>query len=174
MPRDRLIRACVGDHSLKPIRDSVVLGAKLIIDYQSALNCSQPRYVNILLNQPAPSRPLIHCASAMLDACGKATNVQLDPSGQYLFLTDPALQQVRVAHINLPDNAVTDTGSFLPFTAQTPGFAFSPDGMLVYALLACDFNLHIYRFDQTTGSLTEGGDSIPIPNSAGFAPALRR
>ncbi|MFY9910428.1 MAG: beta-propeller fold lactonase family protein, partial [Candidatus Sulfotelmatobacter sp.] len=114
------------------------------------------------------------CTSAMLSACGTSTNVQLDPSGNYLFLTDPASQQVRVGSIDLPENAVTDTGNFLPFTSQTPGFAFSPDGALVYALLASDLNLHVYRFDPTSGNLTEGEASIPVPNSAGFAPALRQ
>jgi len=157
-----------------PIRDSVVLGATLIIDYQNALDCSWPRYVNVFPNKPDPLQPLIQCASAMLSACGTATNVQLDPSGNYLFLTDPASRQVRVGSINLPENAVTDTGNFLPFTAQTPGFAFSPDGTLVYALLATDFSLHIFRFDQTSGNLVEGDASIPMPNSAGFSPALRR
>ena len=157
-----------------PVKDSVVFGATLIIDYQNAFDCSQPRYVNVLPNKPEPLRPLIHCASAMLSSCGTATNVQLDPSGNYLFLTDPESQQVRVGSVDLPKNAVIDTGNFLPLTAQTPGFAFSPDGTLVYALLASDFSLHIYRFDQTSGNLMEGDASIPMPNSAGFSPASRR
>jgi DNA-binding beta-propeller fold protein YncE len=157
-----------------PIRDSVALGATLVIDYQNTLNYSQPGYVNILSNEPEPPQQLIHCTSAMLGACGTATNVQLDPSGKYLFLTDPASQQVRVARIDFPANAITDTGHFLSFTAQTPGFAFSPDGTLVYALLASDSSLHVYRFDQTSGNLMEGSTSIPMPNSAGFSPALRR
>ncbi|MGB8113638.1 MAG: beta-propeller fold lactonase family protein, partial [Candidatus Sulfotelmatobacter sp.] len=156
-----------------PGGDSVVFGATLIVDYRD-LGCSEPRYVNVLSNIPEPSRQLIHCTSAMLSACGTSTNVQLDPSGNYLFLTDPASQQVRVGSIDLPENAVTDTGNFLPFTSQTPGFAFSPDGALVYALLASDLNLHVYRFDPTSGNLTEGEASIPVPNSAGFAPALRQ
>ncbi|MGC1448516.1 MAG: hypothetical protein WA830_00630 [Candidatus Sulfotelmatobacter sp.] len=157
-----------------PIRDSVVLGATLVVDYQNALNYSPPGYVNVLLNEPEPPQQLIHCASTMLGACGTATNVQLDPSGQYLFLTDPASQQVHVAGIDLSANVITDTGNFLPFTAETPGFAFSPDGILVYAWLASDSSLHIYGFDQTSGNLTEGAASIPLPNSAGFSPALRR
>jgi hypothetical protein len=157
-----------------PGSDSVVFGASLIIDYQSTFNCSQPRYVDVLPNQAEPPQVLIHCTSAMLGACGTASNVQPDPSGDYLFLTDPASQQVRVARLNLSENVVTDTGNFLPFTAQTPGFAFSPDGTLVYALLASDSSLHVYHFDQTSGNLMEGGASIPMPNSAGFAPALRQ
>ena len=72
----------------------------------------------------------------MLSACGDASNVRLDPSGQYLFLTDPAAQQVSVGHINLPKHKIEDTGSFLPLTGQSPGFSFSPDGKFVYAVLA--------------------------------------
>ena len=157
-----------------PVRDSTVLGAKLAIEYQNVLNYLGPGYVNVLSNEPEPPQPLIHCASAMLTACGTASNVQIDPSGKYLFLTDPASGQVRVGLIDFPANAIADTGNFLPFTAETPGFAFSPDGTLVYAWLAIDHSLHIYRFDQTSGSLTESSASIPLSNSAGFLPALRR
>lgn len=155
-----------------PGKDSVILGTRLIIEYQSAMSCSQPRSVYVLPNQLNPAAQIV-CSSSMLDACGTTTNVQLDPSGQYLFLTDPASQRVRVARINLSDNALTDTGSSLPITAQTPGFAFSPDGILVYAWLATDFRLHVYRFDQTTGNLTEGSTSVAMPQCGGFLPALR-
>jgi 6-phosphogluconolactonase (cycloisomerase 2 family) len=110
----------------------------------------------------------------MLSACGTASNVQLDPSGAYLFVTDSASQMVRVARINLSSKTLTDTGNFFPITAQIPGFAFSPDGTIVYAWLASDSNLHMYGFDSSTGRLTEGGTSIPMSNSAGFVPALRR
>jgi hypothetical protein len=158
-----------------PTGDSVVvISPTLVIDYQNSYNYSSPGYVNVLSNVPEPPQQLIHCAPAMLGACGKATNVQLDPSGQYLFLTDPTSRQVRVARMELPADVVTDTGNFLPFTAETPGFAFSPDGTVVYAWLASDSTLHIYRFDQSSGNLTEGGASIFLPNGSGFAPALRQ
>jgi hypothetical protein len=158
-----------------PTGDSVVvISPTLVIDYQNSYNYSSPGYVNVLSNVPEPPQQLIHCAPAMLGACGKATNVQLDTSGQYLFLTDPTSQQVRVARMDLPANVVTDTGNFFPFTAETPGFAFSPDGTVVYAWLASDSSLHMYRFDQSSGNLTEGGASIPLPNRSGFAPALRQ
>ena len=160
---------------LRPsVRDSIVFGASLIIDYRSVMNARQPRYVDVFANEPTPSGEIVHCTSAMLEACGTASNVQLDPSGKYLFVTDPALQSVRVERIDLQQHLVSDTGSAMPFTAQTPGFAFSPDGTLVYALLASDQNLHIYHFDQRRGSLTESGNTIPMSSSAGFAPALRR
>jgi DNA-binding beta-propeller fold protein YncE len=157
-----------------PVRDSTILGAKLAIEYQNVLDYLGPGYVNVLSNEPEPPQQLIHCAGAMLSACGTASNVQIDPSGKYLFLTDPVSRQVRVGLIDFPANAIADTGNFLPLTAQTPGFAFSPDGTLVYAWLASDRSLHIYRFDRTSGNLTDGGRSIALPNSAGFSPALRQ
>lgn len=156
-----------------PAGDSIALGATLLIDYQSAFNYSQPQYVDVLSNEPEPPQLLIHCAASMLHSCAASTNVELDPSGKHLFMTDPSLHQVRVAAIDLSSNKVVDTGSFLPFTAQTPGFAFSADGTLVYALLAGDSSIHVYRFDPSTGSLTEGPTPIPITSSEGFTPASR-
>ena len=156
-----------------PARDSIALGATLIIDYQSAFDYSQPQYLDVLSNEPEPPQMLIHCTITMLHSCAASTNVELDPSGKYLFMTDPSLHQVRVASIDLSSNQVLDTGSFLPFTAETPGFAFSPDGTLVYALLASDSSIHVFRFDPTTGSLSEGPKPIPITASGGFAPSLR-
>lgn len=156
-----------------PLQDSTFFGASLIVDYDNSFNTAPPRYVTILPNTPNPRKYLIQCGSAMLSACGDSSNVQLDPSGQYLFLTDPSSQQVRVGHISLPKRKIEDTNNFLPLTAQTPGFSFSPDGKLVYALLASDLSIHIFGFDSTTGTLTEGSTPIAIPSSAGFAPALR-
>jgi len=157
-----------------PGKDSVVFGTTLIIDYQNEMDCPQPRYVDVLPNEPQPPGPLIQCRSNMLGACGAASNVQLDPSGTYLFLTDTEAQQVRVVKIDLSRHAVTDTGSFLPLSAQTPGFSFSPDGTLVYALLASDRSVHIFGFDRTSGRLGEGPTPIPRSASAGFLPARRR
>lgn len=157
-----------------PLQDSTVFGAKVIIDYNNASNTAPPRHVTILPNTPNPREHLIQCGSAMLSACGNATNVQIDPSGEYLFLTDSLAQQVRVAGIHLDRHELLDTGSFLPSTAQTPGFVFSPDGKVVYAVLASDLSLHIYVFDRSDGTLTESSATIPISDSAGFVAALHR
>lgn len=156
-----------------PFQDSTIFGSNLIVDYDNSLDTSPPRYVTVLPNTPKPRKDLIQCGNAMLSACGDASDVQLDPSGQYLFLTNPSAQQVRVGHINLAKHTIDDTGNFLPLTAQTPGFSFSPDGKLVYAVLASDSSLHIFGFDRGSGALTEGPTSIPIPDSAGFVPATQ-
>jgi len=156
-----------------PFMDSVALGRTVIVEYQNALTCSEPRYLKVFANNPEPSRQLIQCGSDMLQACGTATDVQIHPSGHYLFLTDPASQKIRIARMNMSNEVIADTGNFIPFTMQTPGFAFSPDGTLVYALLACDCSLHVYRFDQSSGYLVQGPASIPMTSSAGFLPATR-
>jgi hypothetical protein len=156
-----------------PLQASTVFGANLIIDYDNSLNTAPPRYVTVLPNTRNSQKHLIQCGSTMLSACGNASDIQLDPSEQYLFLTDPASQQTQVGYIDLNKHTIRDTGSFLPLTAQTPGFAFSPDGKLVYALLASDLSLHIFGFNRSSGALSEGPASIPIPASAGFVPALR-
>jgi 6-phosphogluconolactonase (cycloisomerase 2 family) len=58
-------------------------------------------------------------------------------------------------------------------TAEIPGFAFSPDGTLLYAVLASDSNLHVYSFNSASGRLVDGGTPLPIGSSAGFCPAVR-
>ncbi len=149
-----------------------VIGNKLMIDdYRPS---SSSGYLNVFPNVPSPRRPVIHCTSAMLSVCETATNVQLDPSGHYLFLTDPKTQLVHVSGINVAAHRVADTGGSIPFTAETPGFSFSPDGTLVYAILASDDSVHVYRFDPGSGALTAGGSPLPLPASGGICPAMRR
>jgi 6-phosphogluconolactonase (cycloisomerase 2 family) len=109
----------------------------------------------------------------MLTACATATNVEIDPVGKYLFLTDPPTQQIHVARIHLGAKTVEDTGNAIPMTAETPGFAFSPDGTLVYAVLASDSSLHLYSFNPASGQLTDGNSPLPINSNYGFCPAFR-
>jgi 6-phosphogluconolactonase (cycloisomerase 2 family) len=109
----------------------------------------------------------------MLPACETATDVQIDPTGQYLFLTDPSTQQVHVTRIRLKAMKVQDTGNAIPMTAETPGFAFSPDGTMVYAVLASDSSVHVYSFNSASGKLVGGGTPLPIGGNYGFCPAFR-
>ena len=153
--------------------DTVVIGRRIIIDQHVSSNNIQQGYLNILANTPNPDL-LIHCTYAMLSFCTTASNVQLDGFGEYLFLTDPTSQAVHVAFINLRDRKIIDTGNSLPMTAQTPGFAFSPDRSIVYAILDSDNSVHFYHFDITSGTLTEGGTPLPIGSASGICPALYR
>jgi len=151
--------------------NTLAIGAELIIDtYRSP---GATGYLDVLRNPPK-SQALIHCTAAMLHACQSASNVQLHPSGRYLFLTDPGTQQIQVAKINLSANKIESIGASIPMTAQIPGFFFSPDGTLVYALLASDAILHIYNFDSRSGQLTDTGITLTPPTAdTGFCPAKR-
>lgn len=153
--------------------DSVALGSELIIDANLSSSEPEGNYVNVFPNPPEPDKPLIHCTSEMLDACGTASNVELDPSGRYLLLTDPATQSVRVAFIDLGAKQLIDTGGSFPMPAETPGFSFSPSGTLIFAILASDSSVHAYAFDRASGSITAGMFSLPVPPGAGIAPAER-
>ena len=79
-----------------------------------------------------------------------------------------------MARIELNAKKIEDTGNSIPLTAETPGFAFSPDGKLVYAVLASDSSVHVYSFDSASGQLTDGGSTLPIASTYGFCPAVRR
>ncbi len=151
----------------------VVIGSVIVDQYQSDTDTTQ-NYLDIFPNIPNTTQPIIHCTITMLSSCATATNVQLDPSGHYLFLTDPTTQAVHVAALNLSEKTIHDTGSSIPMTSQTPGFAFSPDGNIVYAMLASDRALHFYHFDSSSGSVNEAGTPIPLAPGSGICPALRQ
>jgi Lactonase, 7-bladed beta-propeller len=161
-----------GEAGLWNATNVLAIGTKLIIDtYRNPLS-SASGYLDVVPNPPGPT--MIRCTAAMLAACQSATNVQLDPSGQYLFLTNPGTQQVQIARINLTQHKIELTGSTIPMTAETPGYFFSPDGNVVYALLATDNNLHVYSFDSDSGVLTDTGIFlVPPASNAGFCPARR-
>lgn len=151
--------------------EDVVIGNVIIEQYRSDTNASQS-YLDIFPNTPDPRRPRIYCTMAMLSYCVTTTNIQLDKSGRYLFLTDPDTHSVHVAAIDLDGRSIRDTGNSIPMTSQTPGFAFSRDGSIVYALLKSDDSLHFYHFDSTSGSLSEAGTPLPVAPGSGICPAL--
>jgi hypothetical protein len=151
--------------------DTLVIGTHVMVDEHRA--SAATGYIDVFPLAPRPRRHLFRCTSAMLPACATATNVQIDPTGQYLFLTDPSTQQVHVTRIRLKAMKVQDTGNAIPMTAETPGFAFSPDGTLVYAVLASDSSVHVYSFNSASGQLVGGGNPLPIGGNYGFCPAFR-
>jgi hypothetical protein len=151
----------------------VAIGKVIVDQYQSDFSASQS-YLDIFPNTPNPPKAAIHCTIGMFSPCATATNVQLDISGQYLFLTDPATQAIHVAFIDMSGMKISDTGSSIPMTSQVPGFAFSPNGSIVYAMLASDSSVHFYHFDQSSGSLSEAGTPLALTPGAGICPASRR
>ena len=152
---------------LDPTED-VTLGSVIAVLHQGT-GTSPEGYLDIFPNSPNPKRT-VHCTTAMLSYCGSATNVQLDRSGKFLFLTDPGTSAIHVARISPAKHKLLDTGSSMPMTLQTPGFAFNRNGSIVYAMQT-DGNLHFFHFDAGSGSLTEGGTPIPLAQGSGICPA---
>ena len=151
----------------------VAIGQVIVDQYQSDSGPGQS-YLNIYPNTPNPKKASIHCAIHMLSYCATASNVQLAPGGHYLFLSDPATQSIHIAAINLSGHKLTDTGHSIPMTYQTPGVAFSPDGSILYAMVAGDRSLHFYQFDKNSGTISESSVPIPLGSDSGFCPAEYR
>jgi hypothetical protein len=143
---------------------------KVIVDQYQSDNSQYQSYLDIFPTTPNVTEPLIHCTFTMLQFCATATNVQLHPSGRYLFLTDPTTGEIHIAAIDLASKQISDTGNSIPKTWQTPGLVFSPDRKIIYAELATDKSVHFYQFDVSSGALAERG--TPIPTTGGICPAF--
>lgn len=148
--------------------EDVAIGALIAVQHQNSTNPNQG-YLDIFPNAPNPKRT-IHCTMAMLAYCATATNIQLDPTGHFLFLTDPSTGAIHVALINLSQRKIVDTGDSMPMTSQTPGFAFNQNGSIVYSMQT-DGSVHFFHFDSSSGTLTEGGTPLPIAQGSGICPA---
>ncbi len=152
--------------------DILVIGKQIMIDeHRPSAGAGS---LDVLPLAPSPQHNLFSCTAAMLGSCATAANVQIDPAGAYVFLTDIATQRIHIAKIGLDSKRLEDTGDFIAMTAEIPGFAFSPDGTLVYALLAEDSSLHVYGFDSASGHVRGGDNSLPLAGNMGFAPAERK
>ena len=174
MYRERLINKTNGtlgaDSQLISLNsnEDVAIGTVIAVQHQNSSSPNQC-YLDIFPNSPNPKRA-IHCTMAMLAYCATATNIQLDRTGKFLFLTDPATGAIHVASMNLASLKIVDTGNSMPMTAQTPGYAFNQNGSIVYAMQT-DGNVHFFHFDAATGALTQGGTPIPIAQGSGICPA---
>ncbi len=146
----------------------VAIGPVIVLSQQYS---TAPRqgYIDIFPNNPN-SRRSVHCTAQMLSFCGTATDVQLDRSGKHLFITDPVSSAIHVVRVSLVNHRLVDTGSSMPMTSQTPGFAFNSNGSIVYAMQR-DGNLHFFHFDASSGALTEGGNPLPLAQGSGICPA---
>lgn len=152
--------------------NQLAIGDKLLVDLRQIDNGTG--YINIYANPPGNSAPLIHCAASMLSLCETSSNIQLDPSGGYIFLTDPTSMQISASKIDLPGHQIRATGSLLPPTEATPGFFFSPDGKLIYATAAADGDLHVYSFDPVTGQIVSSSSALPLPpGNVALCPSTR-
>jgi len=151
--------------------EDVAIGAVIAVEHQNS-NSPNQGYVDVFPNTPHPKRT-IHCTMTMLAYCATATNIQLDRTGKFLFLTDPGTGAIHVASLNLSNHRIVDTGNSMPMTSQTPGFVFNQNGSIAYAMQT-DGKVHFFHFDAATGALTEGGTPLPIAQGSGICPAHYR
>lgn len=158
------------DHQIIALNgnEDVAIGPVIAVQHQNNLNPTQA-YLDIFPNIPNPKRA-IHCTVAMLSYCATATNIQLDRSGRFLFLTDPVTAAIHVVWMNLAKNRIVDTQNSMPMTSQTPGYVFNQAGNIIFAMQT-DGNVHFFHFDPTSGSLTEGGTPLPVAQGSGICPA---
>jgi 6-phosphogluconolactonase (cycloisomerase 2 family) len=147
--------------------EDVAIGAVIAVQHQNS--ASSQAYLDVYPSVPNPKRA-IHCTPGMLAYCATADNIQLDRSGKFLFLTDPATAAIHVVRMNLTTNRIVDTGTSMPMTSQTPGYVFNQTGNIVYAMQT-DGNIHFFHFDPASGSLTESGTPLPITQGSGICPA---
>lgn len=147
--------------------DFSVIGESLIgedFDFQQC--CS---YGGISLYQNSlkaiGSKPLIACTSTMLAVCGDYSIMAFHPSGKYLFVTDYTTNEVSILYISLPLKKLESSGAFIPGSPTT--VAFSPDGLLVYAVENSE--ILVYVFNPHSGLLT-ASTSIAAPGVGHILP----
>jgi len=101
--------------------------------------------------------PLLDCTSAMLAACGEASQFWQDVSGQYLLL---ALSNgFDIARIDYAASQITDTGYSIP---EQP--YFSPDDSILYgAGYGLTTYVQVYGFNRSTGAVTTGAQIEVTP-----------
>ena len=112
--------------------------------------------------------PLIDCTSAMLAACGQASQFWQDVSGQYLLL--PLSNGFDIARIDYVARQITDTGYSIP---EQP--YFSPDDSVLYgAVYGLANYVQVYGFNRNTGAVTTGSQVQFTPAFWNTFTALRR
>ncbi|HZR29193.1 MAG TPA: hypothetical protein VFA71_10445, partial [Terriglobales bacterium] len=91
--------------------DVTTIGKKYVANYFNALSWRVPQmtYIDVVPVQDT-STASIHCTSTMTDACLNAGNVRFDVSGDFLFVTDVVLKQIRVLKVDATAKTLHDTG----------------------------------------------------------------
>jgi hypothetical protein len=137
-------------------------------------NESEPApQINIYPNALDPTTPTINCTSSMLSICGDmiaagdtATGLYFHPSGKYLFAIDISTNEVPIIYISLALKKLEASSSSIPGNPST--VAFSPDGLLVYAIEGSE--ILVYVFNPHTGLLT-ARTSVAAPDVGLILPA---
>ena len=122
--------------------------------------------------------PLFTCTAEMMDACGNAVSISVDPEGKDVFFQvfgDRSLCYIgcifQIGRLLLEKNEVVPTGYSLPLNAS---LVFSPDDALVYAVAQINSSaVDIFLFDPDTGALRPGGQIHGPHSGFGMVPAVR-
>jgi hypothetical protein len=123
--------------------------------------------INVYLNTVFPQNAIINCTSTMLQVCGDSifagdteSGLYFDPTGQYLFVLDATTNQTPILHVDLTNDTLTETGSFLS-SPVVP--VFSHDGKMVYG--NAKGTVLVNAFDQANGEST-ASSTISVPEGS--------
>jgi 6-phosphogluconolactonase (cycloisomerase 2 family) len=93
----------------------------------------------------------IACSPSLLSYCGdEVAQLYFDPANKNLFVADPDVNQVFIAHIDFQRSQLLSTPTSIP---GLPAIYFSPDSRLVYAVNSNSNDIGIYTFQSNTGDL---------------------
>jgi hypothetical protein len=94
---------------------------------------------------------LVQCDPSTLTLCWDYPNaIYIHPSDKYLFLADQVTNDVPILYVSLPLKQLIRSGASIPGLPST--LAFSPDGLLVYAIEGS--KILVYVFNPHSGLLT--------------------
>jgi hypothetical protein len=110
--------------------------------------------------QPNETAPLISCGTDQYAPCGDFVDATVNPSGQYVFLTDPT-STTYIVKVNLTSRRLLPQSSSIPYEVQE----FSPDGDIAYGVNDVNgaLEIEIYAFNVSNGDVTQGG-TISVPS----------
>lgn len=101
-----------------------------------------------------------------------ATSAVVDPTGNFLFVTDgrgPAVSSVTSFRIDQTSGALTEVDS-KPAGDQPQGITVHPTQNFIYAANYLDNNIFGYSFDSSTGNLTPLSSPFGDGGTSGFNP----
>jgi hypothetical protein len=107
------------------------------------------------------------CDASVLLVCGDhLKSVVIHPSNNYLFLLDATTNEVPILYVSAPQKKLKASGAAIPGFPSL--FAFSPDGLLVYAAEGKEILVHV--FNPLTGLLM-ARTSIAVTEVSSMLPA---
>jgi DNA-binding beta-propeller fold protein YncE len=125
----------------------LVLGDSIFVVGASLAGLPQP----ITVFSTSAQDILVQCDSSMLMVCGDdLPAVYIHPSDKYLFLADQSTNEVPIVYISTVLSRLEVSGASIPGIPTT--VAFSPDGLLVYAIEGSQ--ILVYVFNPHSGLLT--------------------